>query len=338
MSEHYSSKYNKHIYILGDVHTTKGRVCPPSKTLKNSINLANFLGYLPTLNNPDGTPKLIDYFFEIDFKNKLRPYVKPYGQSYIKYINEVFENCLKLDKELCQYKNVRMHYADVRRTPELLPFDEHYYYLEYIDKYYETKEKKYFDYIKDYLETFDKPSLDKLLSKGINEWIKISKVYKQLDNLEFPEVGAMIKQESEKEVKKLLKVLTPDFIRMTLEVGYDIINIPDYFPSKETAFKIFKMNAYVIDGFSHIMDMYLFSRMFRKFKKTKTMSEPPTNIVVYVGDWHANNYRKLLDKLGFTHKESKSKTKGIDFQCVNISNFVQPFFSEHNLKPNEVYA
>jgi hypothetical protein len=95
----------------------------------------------------------------------------------------------------------------------------------------------------------------------------------------------------------------------------------------------------ILDGLGYLMDMYLFTRMFRKFKKnSKLYSEPPTNIVVVVGNWHANNYRQLLDKLGFTNKESKSETKDVDFQCVNISNFVQPFFTEHNLKPNEVYA
>jgi hypothetical protein len=118
-----------------------------------------------------------------------------------------------------------------------------------------------------------------------------------------------------------------------------MINIPGYFPSSEFVNKIYYDRLNILDGFSHMMDMYLFSRMFRKFKKNKkTVSETPTNIVVYVGNWHANNYRRLLDKLGFTHKESKSKTKDVDFQCVNISNFVQPFFSEHNLNPNKVYA
>jgi hypothetical protein len=158
-----------------------------------------------------------------------------------------------------------------------------------------------------------------------------------LNNLEFPEIRSLIVDDFQREMEKSLKFFTPKIIEMLYQLGKNVID-GNLVYSIENYNIILEASKNILDGFGYIMDMYLFSRMFRKFKKTKTMSEPPTNIVVVVGNWHANNYRRLLDKLGFTHKESKSETKDVDFQCVNISNFSQPFFSEHNLKPNEVYA
>ena len=337
VSEHFSAKYNKHIYIFGDYHD-RNIICPIGSNKENTVYFLDLLKSFTILKNSDNTPKVIDYFFELSFKNKIIPYIKPFGKGYFKDVNKMFDNCLQLKKTLCQYKNVRMHYSDIRHIKEMEPFNDfRYYYLNLI-RYYNTREEIYKENLE---QTRIKKNdiinnLSDLLDKGIDYLIYISKTNKQLDNLEFHDLKPLIKTYFGNKIRVLLKNFNIDKVKNIFSVGDEMIK--GKFPNKKEIDIIKTFSTQILDFTSYLMDMYLFSRMFRKFKKTeKNHSEPPTNIVIYVGDWHAENYRKLLDLLGFTSKISQSKKEGTDFQCVNISKFVQPFFSGHDLKPNKVY-
>jgi hypothetical protein len=337
VSEHFSAKYNKHIYIFGDYHDRNIR-CPIGSNKENTVYFLDLLKSFTILKNSDNTPKVIDYFFELAFKNKMRPFIKPFGEDYLRDVNELFDNCLQLKKDLCQYKNVRMHYSDVRKIKEIKPFYELRYYFNNLIKYYNTREEIYKENLE---QTQIKKNdiinnLSDLSDKGIDYLIYISKSNKQLDNLEFPDLKPLIKTYSENKMRVLFKNFNIDKVKNIFSLGDEMIK--GNFPNKKEIDMIETFYKQLLDLKAYLMDIYLFARMFRKFKKTETHSEPPTNIVIYVGSWHAENYRKLLDLLGFTSKLSNlSKNKGKDFQCVNISKFVQPFFSGHELKPNKVY-
>lgn len=334
VSEHYSSKYNKHIYILGDQHI-KNVHCPKGKNLSNSINLTEFLSYLSSFKSPE----VVDYFFEYALKTRLKPNVYDKYRGHGQEIYDAFENCFQVQKELCQFDNVRMHYADTRGSLNIKYVQDLMFYIINLESYIiynGSSNLVYFSHLE--LKVKELISLVSNQNNLIKTLLEMSKVNKQLDNLEFPEIKSLVENELQREMEKCFKILTPDFIKMLYDLGTKIEN-GSFKSSPQIEHIIKDASKKIVDGLGYLMDMYLFPRMFRKFKKNaKLHSEPPTNIVVIVGDWHARNYRRLLDKLGFTSKESKSVSEKVDFQCVNISNFVQPFFSEHNLNPNEVYA
>jgi hypothetical protein len=70
-----------------------------------------------------------------------------------------------------------------------------------------------------------------------------------------------------------------------------------------------------------IMDAYLIGRLFKANYKPKI-----SNIMIYVGDRHANNYINILTRIGFKIiNRVESNTKD-DFQCIDVRSFKQPFF------------
>ena len=108
LSEHYSEKFGKHIYIFGDIHVDKIH-CPPDESLKKSTDVINFFAQLPNLKR-DGEPLLIDYFFELPYIDKFSEPKQLGSDLALKKINVNFYKCLQRKKGDCQYKNVRMHY------------------------------------------------------------------------------------------------------------------------------------------------------------------------------------------------------------------------------------
>jgi hypothetical protein len=64
-----------------------------------------------------------------------------------------------------------------------------------------------------------------------------------------------------------------------------------------------------------LMDYYTLARMFRKFRRVKhTYSETPQDIILYVGDHHARNYRRVLSVLNF----SKTHYVYSETQCLDV--------------------
>jgi hypothetical protein len=117
--------------------------------------------------------------------------------------------------------------------------------------------------------------------KDINNFLNITnnitKVNRQLDNLEFPELKNLITKELEDKIKKDLQYVTYQFVKETK----DLINKPENSIPKDLINKIHLNKMLLLDSISRIMDMYLVARMFRKFRKVDGVpSEPPTNIVI----------------------------------------------------------
>jgi hypothetical protein len=62
------------------------------------------------------------------------------------------------------------------------------------------------------------------------------------------------------------------------------------------------------------MDLYAMARLFRVFSDGTS----PRRVIFDVGEDHANNYRRLLDQLGF---ERISEGKQVDDQCLRVNTF-----------------
>lgn len=79
-----------------------------------------------------------------------------------------------------------------------------------------------------------------------------------------------------------------------------------------------------------LMDGYALSRMFKKFNvKNANQPEYPHNIIVYVGDAHAENYRNFLYTMGYTVEASviNDLDDWDNRDCIDMKNIKQPFFS-----------
>lgn len=355
LDELISNKYNKHIYLFGDRHVTDIK-CPHYASKMKVTDLLTFLSSLPDLKDKDKNPLLIDYYFELPYKNKLKEnfYKKQsvYSVDALSNINKTFFNCLQVNKESCKYKNVRMHYSDIRSD------DTHFGDLAKIQLFiglisflvYKilsgdvSDPYKNFDYWRvniDEVKTFpkDRPikyfsninmfdiNWNKLLffknnntiDELVDYYLKVSKVYKQLENIEFPQIYQDIKNELiHHYIKKWISIIFDnlDFLR----------NIIDKTPlelNKDND-KIFNIQQSMLKN-DKIMDVYLLSRLFKKHQNAPSSQ----NIIIYVGLNHANFYKDFFQRHGFKSIRSTSSIdNNRDHQCINISNFKQPFFNK----------
>jgi hypothetical protein len=349
LSEHYSEKFGKHIYIFGDMHVNR-ILCPPDESLKKSTDVINFFAQLPNLKR-DGEPLLIDYYFELPYKDKFYKQRESVHDNALKNINVNFYKCLQRKKEDCQYKNVRMHYIDVRTIDvidEIMNLLLYNSYLKVLINIFEIiKDGKKPEFPNSLIQDMDYFGIDKNISINDRQimtdilfrynridWKKIEnltelsnekildllKINKQFDNIEYPQIYAHFKTFFLEKLERFFKtVLDKDHINfLKKSIFMSIIDI------SKNYIKIRKFEQDLLAN-DVLLDIYLTSRIFRAFKD----AESPKNIIVYVGDKHANMLRKFL-KLPMNDFEEINSTKSsyltIDMQCINISKFEQPFF------------
>ncbi len=332
LTQHYSKEYNKIVYIFGDEHHDIA-VCPRTE----KMNIAKYFGKIFTEN----LDKVIDVFLEIDLKDKLRDrdeYISVPGQGYLfTDVESEWKNCLQVHKELCEAKNIRMHYADPRRyeksvarlitevifaIPQLISIS-----LEPLSGYEEKQNflnirkrllhaagrirRKYGDFnLKWPLE----------VTKGAKQFasIKDAKARQQIQH-QFIDTNMKKSLFSIKDVEDVINELYDGYLYSENFSG----------DAKAVEGKLRNVLQKLLDYTVPIMDFYLMSRVFRSFEQKRgKYSEDPKYVIIYAGDHHSRNYRETLDKLGFVRgSEAFSKT-----QCLDITKFQQPFFSSPKLK------
>ena len=87
---------------------------------------------------------------------------------------------------------------------------------------------------------------------------------------------------------------------------------------------VFEINAHVGYIGENLMDFYIMSRIFSIVnKKPGIIDAPVENIVVYVGDAHAQKYRDILLSVGF-HTVYSSVSKDGNM-CLDISALMWPY-------------
>jgi hypothetical protein len=251
LTELYSHKYKKHIYIFGDLHV-KNSTCP------NSNNFIMFLRNQITSN----LNKTIDFYIEA-------PFVKRDVQdSYIKDVDDLFRYYITV------YKNLRLHFSDIRA----------YEIASAYQIAHETED------IKEILSLFP-------YSKDIPYIFQKLKIYKQFENSDL--------LPNDKNI--IFKILQ-------LEMDKNMLKPTDAMYAHNIMIKFLNLYAW-------IMDAYLIGRLFKANYKPKI-----SNIMIYVGDRHANNYINILTRIGFKIiNRVESNTKD-DFQCIDVRSFKQPFF------------
>jgi hypothetical protein len=152
----YSSEYDKTIHLLGDIHTY-AVACPRGYNEKNTIHINDFLKAKFKEKDQEGNPIQYDFFIEIDYKKKedvkeyqgikaFLKYIGYYGSDFdfIAQIYYKFYKCFQIEKQYCNYQNVRFTYADLRSGDEFITLTEFWHFLNdfYLedDKYLNQKQ------------------------------------------------------------------------------------------------------------------------------------------------------------------------------------------------------
>ena len=289
------------------------------------------------------TPAFIDFYLETpgytgqDYKYGRHPWM--YDKQRLSQLSTVFFDCLsairRKDNPIC--RNVRVHYLDIRKEEEMKDVND----VSHLRDVYH-KIEHYPDYNKNVkMLKNDKrivATIKKLVTKNTDEYKKFWE--EQLLQ------SSIVKKELSRTT--LPKFVVQDFLEK--EIVYAAMQYREQFQYYLASFDSDKMDLKaVLDGIrftvavnSVVMDMYTITRMFKKFKNVKNQPERPRNIILYAGDAHSTKCRKFFKQLGF---QTITETGGVAYDdyknnnyhnnkpsysnCVDISNFKQPFFSEY---------
>ncbi len=155
-----------------------------------------------------------------------------------------------------------------------------------------------------------------------------------MENIHYPEVISLIKER----IANLRNIDIPLMITNLIYVYNDIVKAVGKSNIKEIQHQMlyalstdqFKKASRISFEFTiQYMDLYLLSRMFRTFKEgiKRRYRGEANNVLIYVGDLHATNYRRVLSELEFTEVFSSYARKGEEkFQCLDITGLDQPLF------------
>jgi hypothetical protein len=334
LTEHYDNKRNMRLYIFGDEHIENKSKCYDSK---NTLVISDFFHQILQY-NPD---KIIDIYLEIGLKDKTVgdkgiPSGKGQGFLFEHVVNE-WKECLRLSKDRCKVPNLRMHYTDSRQLLTSL------WKLDQVTG--EITESIMFSNIIGY----------KRFKANLQALIPRYEAAIKLLHAEFPKklsINTILKR---LKIKKQLKAIKNDPIVLQILDKQYIQNIkknrPTYplienglkelksfvkLPISDLTKKIIhtfeeKMKPFVetmVNFMTTLMDIYTMARLFRRFisKKEGQYSGRAKHAVIYVGNFHAENYRRTLNELGFKLiNETESETT----QCLDIEEFHQPFFTQN---------
>lgn len=360
LTQHYSKKYGKMIYIFGDIHIRTGHTCPP--TFGKSMPVGNFIR-LTMDANPD---KMIDVFLEMKLLSSKRDPtdfepnpVRLYKGYLFGDVRQQWEGCLSLHKELCAFRNLRMHYADPRSASvgslygqfnrlwlelyELLkPWDAKHMPIQDPAVHQKLREltAEFQTYLKE-LEGLENAAGGP--EKFVKSLVQQFKIDKQLVAVTDKSVRKAIEQEFlEMGWLNASKLWTSSRFRDSLHTFLLQPQVWATMPVPHEWFMTLVPNiTSFLNWFNSLMDVYLMARMFRQFTPadgaTKSLySEEPRFIMIYAGDVHADNYRNFLDntlkfeRIGTTGSSNlgANAPESSVVQCVDISKFNQPFFSD----------
>ena len=292
-------------------------ICPPT-SLAGKINIADFLAAWFA-----AYPEIkFDFYLELEFiKQSMIQRRATQKDMHINYIAERFQACFQIDKRMCPYKNVRMHYSDVRSgnlDSRILDILNLFRILDSVPRlpvsiptlqglHSNNVAKKisgFFPFTRETAETF----------------FLQSKIMKQLQGIRNSE----------------MKVLLQSYINNLLQ---QVINIPDL--PQTVTHELFKVDsdASYMQAQKHFQAMYTFTLMFpvtimdayllaRLLRMIETDS-PPRTQVIYAGDGHSKRYREFFAGAGFqTVAYLKSETEGTDYQCLQLTADVLSYFDK----------
>ena len=334
----YYTYRNKQIYLFGELHGSTN-LC--NHFNKNSTSI---IKYLTDLFNT--TDVFIDFFLEIsqheniidliDFFSKNQVSV-PQSNLLLSKIKSSFQTCLIPPNKMTnpEHPLVRCHYTDTRwQVPTIKGqnvFDE-------IDHSNFMAEKLKLQTNLNFTTVFGeiaykyisnsktmgqmKNKIIPIMNMAKNNWSNLCALYKNVI-MKNPKIKKEYDKINNTDVKTAIdRLFTWHFNK----------NKP-----KMTALNLKSTGDQIYDAFIRFdllaMDIYTISRIFRTFSIDKDTNQPRqvTNVIVYTGLWHMENYHKFLEYLGAVEVDStspvfNSQPHSGGIRCVDMTNIKQPLF------------
>ncbi len=275
LTEMYDERTGKHIYLFGDEHIKKS-TCKSTNS-SAIIDLHTLIDQLVNKNKD----KQFDIFLEYSYsKNDKKG---NYTDSYMKDLFNYFENCLKIDKNACKYKNARLHYSDIR---------------------YESVYMKTLGLIGAHFLYTSKDEID-IFKSLVEDQVSILKKYSDKD---ISLKNAIKHSKASKELSLVSDKLFQTIIKQHIDKYSASISLTNMYTNMEKNNKILLFIAALTT------DVYLMSRMFKDSLNTK-------NIIVYMGYFHIENYIDILKDMGFKTIHRRTSEYDGNMQCIDISDF-----------------
>jgi hypothetical protein len=331
LTVHYSSKYNKRVYILGENHR-RTQLCDQNATTADLF----FFKLLDEANRE----KLLDVFIESDidttndspllkFKSvykyrsqELNPNRSGFMQSVTSKLNKM--DCItdifwtENETISCQaYRDhIRFHLGDIRNTNINII---KYLRVVFSGIFNVYNNGMYYPFSFDVLEKYGQTDANyndpEKLKADLLDMLTTSKIAKQMSKI--PEKYQAVKDKLNEKIDSYLDKMLPE---LTYDNVRDVVLKYTRTGKSYVSQKLYDSNRI----FSHIMDLYLISRMFRTFRDVSgKLSGEPQNIIIYTGNSHSQNYRELFDELGFiTEFKAERFNDNTNINCVDIYGFV----------------
>jgi hypothetical protein len=320
----YSKKDQKTFYIFGEYHDFSEE-CSKEK---NALTITQYLKKLF-----DTTHAFIDMYIEIPPDGNM----KGVNPGYLSELTEVFENCINVDKRRFDKKCslLRLHPVDIRwkmknkvmiglfqmenvylRLRKELPEENYGVFREvevkeYITNIFLSNKEDALRYIMRnfrsspfFKKEIERSTLELVIYNWVNELIK-KELETDFDNCKYNSLyiyEALKKPEIPEDMLKYIKLFSQILINKMVSIH------------------------------SSLMDGYTMARVFKKFNvKKSNQPEEPHNVIIYAGDEHCDNYRKLLSSLGYKYQgqyfadEVQNKYDEIP-ECLDMTDIKQPFF------------
>jgi hypothetical protein len=304
-----SEKYKKTLVLFGEQH----RMINPCKNdMYGKPSSMVMLNYIEDVLRE--TPVFIDLYLEDDWNFKPLWENSQVSETTLHNLRGGFSNCINRNKK-CKWKDIsRIHYTDVRGI---------------IDNK-EASFSDYFNVVNDLIR-------GKVTPLVLN-WCEEVKDYTQKQYLSY-----LIKQYSKgnKFVKKELERSTETsritmWLNIQLEKRIEDTWVENRFKKflneyKSKGYLINELFGFVLYPTTLMMDGYVLSRVFKKFKHIDDGDTPqePTNIIMYAGSAHIKHYVGFLrNNLGFKtiHNTEEDDSFFLLKNCLDMSGVKHPLF------------
>ncbi len=352
ITEHILPDLDKHIYVLGDVHVMKPS-CPSIDKTRNVLRIDHFLEWTIqdfTKRFPKG---IIDVYVEMG-----------HGVEAAAMESGDYINVLVTQQQACAAsKTVKGHHTSTKPSGLSSPLDMHTHWGPSGINTWQwlcTKNVRF--------HNFDIRGA-KSASKWMKAWLLASmKLGLVIGDPELASnvsiVHAMLKEDfvplilktkqdyqrvlDENKITKqlsyiphsglakLIQEIFVEDIQLNMAKVVEDIDLLEQLLQESSvsqeaiALLLEQLNTSMTDVQVYFMDAYTLARMFRSWSDR---SQPPRYIVLYVGDFHANTYRRFLNFIRSDFKtETVVQAERVEHndtysQCLNVSNFRLPLFS-----------
>lgn len=360
LTQHYSKVYDKHIYIFGDIHVNQLKPCSPNTSMHIIDFILNYIRW-----NYDTNNQITDIFLETGKFSRDCPKggviscdMPQYQPCPIAEVIDFFRNFLRYDKSKIENQfdikdKCRFHYADIRHSSTdddvrfIFPSFGFISELKQVindlavsfqgccqsdsevkDAIDGTKQINEFlseilielnrEINNEYETTILQTGLDKELSKLSNIYPNMSEELRYMTNKKHSTIISII-QKIEQLTNNLDELVTKNIIACSQDYECLSTVIKKYINYiVEIIVQLTELESYYIQLF---MDEYLLARIFKnpEFK----------DIIIYVGNNHAERYRNFLKGLQFNigkeaynvNYDSSDIAIMTNIQCIDVEHF-----------------